>query len=361
MRKRNSSFNMVGAVGLVGLAGLLAVGVVLLNPIAEWVDAANGWEIDLNAGGDLEASSVSITMGGNNENGQLNASSADPNESAGLVKRTASVEIGATDGYIVTLSGNPDLTGVNSNNRIPTVTSNTTLAQMNNQWGWYAVEGDADCSALQTMKQMKSTGDQIAAGTLDAKTTKQFTMCFGAKVNGEQVADTYSNTVTLSVVAQPKVVQTFGGIKTMQEMTSSICSAAAVNDTAYLRDTRDDKSYWVTKLADGNCWMSQNLDLDITTNNVRAADSDVASDWNSSSSYPPVATTTNVMSGSSGSESDYATHSWDLGKYVQKIPTTVTNCNNNTGLADCIAYGFTNVGSGYTASIDPIFLSSRTI
>ena len=47
----------------------------------------------------------------------------------------------------------------------------------------------------------------------------------------------------------------------MQEMTSTICADAAENDTAQLTDTRDGKKYWVTKLADGNCWMTQNLDL----------------------------------------------------------------------------------------------------
>ncbi len=344
MRKRNRK------VKVMGLAGMLMVGLAAGSLPAELVSAVNGWEVDLNAGGTAEASSVSITMGGGTANGQLSAGSTDPNKSAGLVKRTASVEIGATDGYTVTLSGNPNLTGVDGSNKIPTVTSNTTLAQMNNQWGWYTAEGDVDCSALQTMKQMKTTGDQIAAGTLNAKTTKQFTMCFGAKVNGNQAADTYSNMVTLSVVAQPKVVQTFGGIKTMQEMTSSICGAAAVNDTAYLRDTRDNKSYWVTKLADGNCWMSQNLGLDITTSNVKAADSDVTSDWNSSSSYPPVATAVSVAA-SVGKGTD----SWDLGQYVLNTPIATTACGNNTtGLSACAAQGFVDV-SGWTASSDPNF------
>ena len=126
---------------------------------------ADGTKVDLSTGGDPVASSISITMGGT-ENGQLNAGSTDPNKSAGLVKRTASVQIGVTDGYSVTISGNPNLTGINSNNKIPTVTTNTTLAQMNNQWGWYSVEGNVDCSALQTMKQMKTTGEQIASGVL---------------------------------------------------------------------------------------------------------------------------------------------------------------------------------------------------
>lgn len=360
MRNGNNNFKRIQAAGL---AGILIAWLSVVGLPAEPVSAANGWDVDLNAGGSVEASSVSITMGDATVNGQLNASSTDPNKSAGLVKRTASVEIGATDGYTVTLSGNPNLTGVNSNNKIPTVTSNTTLAQMNNQWGWYTAEGDVDCSALQTMKQMKSTGDQIAAGTLNAKTTKQFTMCFGAKVNGNQAADTYSNTVTLSVVAQPKVVGTFSGITTMQEMTVEVCNAAKENDTARLTDNRDGTKYWVTKLADGNCWMSQNLDLNIKSSGNIVTINDASGnptqtvDWGNSS-YPPQATSSDITTGGfSDAPGNHIsdTYSWNLGGYVLNAPTLAATCaSNSTGLGACSAQGFVNV-SGWTASDDPNF------
>ncbi len=70
---------------------------------------------------------------------------------------------------------------------------------------------------------------------------------------------------------------TFSSIRTMQEMTPTICKAEttptkdAVNTTAVhststnlvpearLKDTRDNKYYTVRKLADGNCWMTDNL------------------------------------------------------------------------------------------------------
>ena len=61
-------------------------------------------------------------------------------------------------------------------------------------------------------------------------------------------------------------------ISTMQQMTPSICAATptpAVTDTnvpqSTLSDTRDGNTYVVRKLADGNCWMVQNLDLDLST------------------------------------------------------------------------------------------------
>ncbi len=51
----------------------------------------------------------------------------------------------------------------------------------------------------------------------------------------------------------------FGGITTMQAMTSTFCSNTKEGDVIQLTDTRDQRKYWVAKLKDGNCWMTQNL------------------------------------------------------------------------------------------------------
>ena len=97
---------------------------------------------------------------------------------------------------------------------------------------------------------------------------------------------------------------TFSSIRTMQEMTPTICKAEttptkeAVNTTAVhstntnlvpearLKDTRDNKYYTVRKLADGNCWMTDNLayakagtlsptDSDVRNTNFTLASSDI--------------------------------------------------------------------------------------
>ena len=52
----------------------------------------------------------------------------------------------------------------------------------------------------------------------------------------------------------------------MQDMTSSICNAATILGEASqmeLVDIRDNNIYFVTKLMDGNCWMTQNLALNL--------------------------------------------------------------------------------------------------
>ncbi len=75
----------------------------------------------------------------------------------------------------------------------------------------------------------------------------------------------------------------------MQDMTTSICNsvtaptAADYSDTpeSQLVDNRDGKTYWVAKLKDGKCWMTQNLDHDIVTtpDYYTPANTDITENW----------------------------------------------------------------------------------
>ena len=57
-----------------------------------------------------------------------------------------------------------------------------------------------------------------------------------------------------------------------------------------LTDSRDNKKYWITKLGEGNIWMTQNLDLQITRKYYYHADTDIGYVDNSTSWYPQYAT-----------------------------------------------------------------------
>ena len=70
----------------------------------------------------------------------------------------------------------------------------------------------------------------------------------------------------------------------MQDMTAEICSSIATPTAAdnsdtpetQLIDIRDNKLYWVAKLKDGKCWMTQNLDFNIdSTKTYTSADTDL--------------------------------------------------------------------------------------
>ena len=57
-----------------------------------------------------------------------------------------------------------------------------------------------------------------------------------------------------------------GSYYKMQDMSERICNLTKVYgelSATQLVDIRDNKVYWVAKLADNHCWMTQNLDLDI--------------------------------------------------------------------------------------------------
>ena len=88
--------------------------------------------------------------------------------------------------------------------------------------------------------------------------------------------------------------RTISDITYMQEMTPEICEStptpsAFVGDSlqinadvpeAVLVDSRDGSEYLVRKLADGRCWMSQNLRLNLYAGKaLTAANSDVVSDF----------------------------------------------------------------------------------
>ena len=131
-----------------------------------------------------------------------------------------------------------------------------------NTWG-YNLDKDAatDATTYQavpttaTAPQATTAGPTLGDGTLAADT---YNLNFGALINSDLPSGTYTNTVTVSVVANPAFVLSLDDITNMQEMTPEICEASAENEVARLIDTRDGNDYSVAKI-NGTCWMTQNL------------------------------------------------------------------------------------------------------
>lgn len=145
---------------------------------------------------------------------------------------------------------------------------------------------------------------------------------------------------------------TMSEISTMQEMTPEFCASVTMEspgNTARLQDTRDGKYYWVAKLADGNCWMTQNLELDLKSGQLlEPQTSNVSSNWDPHS--------TTYTSASRGEDNDAAIQSWNLGKVVWKTPNSTSYCGEtdlcgrggvaNFSDSSCSAY-WQNVSSGW--------------
>ena len=99
----------------------------------------------------------------------------------------------------------------------------------------------------------------------------------------------------------------------MQDMTTDICNSVTrtgIETTTQLVDTRDNNLYWVAKLADDKCWMTQNLDLDINGTNTVALTSE----------NTDISTDPNIYA-SSGIYSDYTVNN---GVYTWNAANTAT-------------------------------------
>ena len=265
-----------------------------------------------------------------------------------------SVSTNNNSGYALYFATTGDDNHMHSQNQATTetiapVSGSVTQAKFaNNTWGYNlraASEGDANAST--EYQAVPKSGD-TALRTTSAPSSDSYNLTFGAKVNTSIPSGTYTNTVAVSVVANPPLVADMTSLSTMQEMTPEVCAKTEVGTVARLTDARDQKQYWVTKLADGNCWMTQNLDLDLgvkdgdtDTTVLTPADSDVSNNWTPLRPTEPAGTITSA-------NTNTETYSWDLGMYVKSDPDGYSNyCDRVKGLsdADCTSAGWTNVSS----------------
>ena len=211
----------------------------------------------------------------------------------------ALVATNATKGYELYFSSKDEATDMlNTNTAISdkitssftgTVT-NTTMGK--NNWGYSL--NNTDFTAIPKKSGHKKLRNLTTKPTTDELKT---TVHFGTKISTNLVAGNYEKSVLFTAVAHANPAKTLHSISKMQQMTPEICAAtttpnraATVLDTdgshygdpnyaptKTLVDTRDDNTYTVSKLADGRCWMTQNLRIAGKT--LTPADSDVTTDY----------------------------------------------------------------------------------
>ncbi len=284
---------------------------------------ADGMSVSLTMDGDVN------TLTDNSKAGQVNYISS------GFTVTTANV-----DGYNVYVQTAPGSTNKLTNGsltvdfvKVDTPTSEFT----DNTWG-YAVDStgakpenlkynpvpDSATTALNPAYSSTSTGE-----------TRNFTINFATKFGANATPGHYTTGILLSAVAGAEEVVEFPGFNSityMQDMNPTVCANAAIGETKQLIDTRDLKKYWVTKLKDNNCWMTQNLDLDIPATGLETGDTDLTANWNSDSTTKPVATQA-TDAGPSGFRGTNTVASYDPGiKYCSENTTdqcNLTSSNNN--------------------------------
>lgn len=213
-----------------------------------------------------------------------------------------------------------------------------------NTWGYHLAHATGTTSdttsdaTSATYHPVSSAADTVAYSTSAPSRDDQYTLTFGAKVNTDLPADSYQNRVVISLVANPLTVANLSELTYLQDMSPAVCDASATGDTTQLIDSRDGKTYWVAKLQDGNCWMTQNLDFDLDpAQTLTPADSDVSRPWT-----PTIATSDSVFANTDS----LGTYSYDPGLYLKSTPTDHNQyCNKVTSLADpaCSTAGFVEV------------------
>ena len=171
--------------------------------------------------------------------------------------------------------------------------------------------------------------------------------------------DTIEHAFTLAGKSKVQVTDPItgqsGSFYKMQDMTTNICESTTLVDeqnTLQLVDIRDNKLYWVTKLRDGHCWMTQNLDLDLspsttlTSNDTDLNDNSMAGAYgkdyaydvtNNIISWTPQNTTKHSATGAgtNWANSNNVAYSLDPGEWYWDGDDSTPDCNYLNASAGC--------------------------
>ena len=195
----------------------------------------------------------------------------------------------STDPYYNT----SDLVHDNSTTQVPTTNKFSSIAtsaslptlDTDNTWGYStSTNGGTSWSTYSglsntTTKPLLDISDPATPSTIDFK--------IAARSASTQASGTYNNVITFYAVGKPEP-PTY-----MQEPEVIKTKLKNIGDELQAIDQRDGKEYWVTKLADGNIWMTQNLDLDIEAGRTyTSADTDLANSTIGTTWTPTVSTNT---------------------------------------------------------------------
>lgn len=128
-------------------------------------------------------------------------------------------------------------------------TAQTITIQKNGNSQWYYYDTNTNSNVV--LATITASSDRFYT-VASSVSTQTLSTSLARDLNE---GDTY--TVTFIYNEEP--------VEDMHQLTRESCSAAPLHTTQQMNDARDNKKYWVTKMADGNCWMTQNLDLFIST------------------------------------------------------------------------------------------------
>ena len=172
----------------------------------------------------------------------------------------------------------------------------TTTATIENGYSNYNAVPD-DYTKVATLNTITNPGTSTTGSSIS--TTYQ------TYISPTQPAGIYSGKVKYTLVhpstsPKPEIPVTIDDLTYMQDFAilsednkASVLSSMATDSQYILKDSRDNKNYYISKLKDVNIWMTQNLDLDIdSTKTYTSADTDLANSAIGTTWTPTVSTST---------------------------------------------------------------------
>ncbi len=184
-----------------------------------------------------------------------------------------SVSTNNATGYYMTMNSNSTSLLKTNNNTItiPTLSDNedgyTDETFETNKWGY----------KIGTGNYIPFVSGARIAGADEPTNSDSTNLAFAAKVNFLQPSGVYKGILEFFAVANPLPI-------IMQDLDMNMCTA----EPMIVVDNRDNQEYTIQKLADGNCWMMNNLNLgatelatDLNNRNTNILNTISAADFNS--------------------------------------------------------------------------------
>ena len=153
------------------------------------------------------------------------------------------------------------------------VIGNAELA--NNTWGYTLEEPSEGTTYLPI--PLEDTPATITKGN-DMVEDEAVDIYYTIKVDKDMPAGTYAGEIEYNISPAVEYMQDFATM-TEEEKTATLANIPE-GEQYILKDVRDEKPYYISKLADGNVWMTQNLDLELSSEKtLTPADTDVTENW----------------------------------------------------------------------------------
>ena len=340
-----------GVAGALGLAGILGIGIYNATNMT---NISNASALSYSTSKDISftfAPTLSIGLSTNS----LTIDNLVPGTTSDSNKVSVTVSSNTPYGYVLsagvgsTVSSDPyyntsDLVHDNSTTQVPTANKFSSIAtsaslqtlDTDNTWGYStSTDGGTNWS---TYSGLSNTATKPLLDISDPATPSTIDFKIAARSASTQASGTYNNVITFYAVGKPEpytidklqYMQDFKGLAETDK--ESVFNSMPTNAQYTLRDNRDNKDYYISKMKDDKIWMTQNLDLELDSTKIYTpADTDISANW-----QPARNTIEFTGTSVSGWTDDrYTPYSASPGELYIYTSGATTNDGKYTSLTDC--------------------------